>query len=150
MTPEQEAAVLEVLDSARDMTVATVRSDGYPQATTVGFVHDGLAIYFGCGRGSQKAANIGRSDKVSATVNLPYGTWDQIRGVSLGGRARPVTEAAEIRRFEELMRARFPQVEDFVGADAGAGMCILRIDPEVVSLLDYRRGFGHTEEFRVR
>ncbi len=29
MTPEQKADILEILDSAKDITVATVREDGY-------------------------------------------------------------------------------------------------------------------------
>ena len=31
-----------------DMTIATVREDGYPQATAISYVNDGLAISFGC------------------------------------------------------------------------------------------------------
>src|ERR1700731_3853356 len=31
-----------------DMTIATVREDGYPQATAVSYVNDGLAVYFSC------------------------------------------------------------------------------------------------------
>ena len=39
--------ILAILSGATDMTIATVRPDGYPQATTVGYVHDGVKIYFG-------------------------------------------------------------------------------------------------------
>ncbi|MFI4936550.1 MAG: hypothetical protein ACHP7N_18240 [Caulobacterales bacterium] len=42
--------ILEVLDRHRITSVAKVRSDGWPQATTVG-----LSVYFLCGLGSQKA-----------------------------------------------------------------------------------------------
>lgn len=42
------------------MTIATIRDDGYPQATVVGFVHDGLTIYFGSDRNSQKARKNGK------------------------------------------------------------------------------------------
>ena len=35
MTPEQKAEIPEILDGAKDITVATIRQDGYPQATTV-------------------------------------------------------------------------------------------------------------------
>ena len=96
--------ILEILTTARDMTIATVRDDGYPQATAVSFVSDGLTIYFGCGRTSQKADNIRRNDRVSITVNLPYARWDEIRGLSLAGRARAVTGRAGDRR--RLTRVR--------------------------------------------
>lgn len=149
MTPEQKADVLDILDSAQDLTIATVREDGYPQATTVSFVHDGLTIYFGCALESQKARNIKRSDKVSLTVNLPYDRWEEIRGLSLGGRAHIVTESAEVRRVLEAMTTRFPQIKDYVIEGEQEGMGLVRVEPEFISLLDYHKGFGHTEEIRV-
>ena len=40
--------IVEILDRERIMTLATVRPDGWPQATTVGYVNDGLSLYFLC------------------------------------------------------------------------------------------------------
>ena len=40
MDQSQHAFVMHVLDSARDLTLATIRPDGYPQATTVSFAHE--------------------------------------------------------------------------------------------------------------
>ncbi len=48
--------ILDLLDHHRVMTLATNRPDGWPQATTVGYVNDGLTIWFLCGLESQKAA----------------------------------------------------------------------------------------------
>ena len=50
--------ILSVLKGANDMTIATIRPDGFPQATTVSYVSDGLTIYFGCAARSQKAQNV--------------------------------------------------------------------------------------------
>ncbi len=55
LTPAQREQIIAILDAADDLTIATIRHDGYPQATTVSFVNDGLAIYFGTGTESQKA-----------------------------------------------------------------------------------------------
>ena len=93
MDPRLKQEIISILDDANDVTIATVREDGYPQATTVSYVNEGLTIYFGCAADSQKAKNIARNSKVSLTVNLPYGSWNEIRGLSLGGRAERVTEA---------------------------------------------------------
>ena len=49
------------------MTIATNRPDGWPQATTVGYVNDGLTIYFLCSPQSQKAANIAPDADAMAT-----------------------------------------------------------------------------------
>ena len=81
--------ILSILDRANDMTIATIRQDGYPQATTVSYANDGLDIYFGCSEDSQKARNISRNGKVSLTINLPYANWGEIRGISAGGHADP-------------------------------------------------------------
>src|SRR5829696_8441200 len=87
--------ILSILGRANDMTIATVRQDGYPQATTVSFVNDGLDIYFGCAEDSQKVRNISRNGKVSLTVNLPYADWGDIHGLSAGGRAERLADPRE-------------------------------------------------------
>ncbi len=144
MQKELSDVIADILGRAADMTVATLREDGYPQATTVSFVNDGTTLYFGCGSGSQKAHNIERDGRVSVTVNLPYRTWDEIRGLSLAGIAEVVTDPAETARAYERMLAKFPQVKDFAPLE-DAEMALVRIRPQVVSVLDYGKGFGHTD-----
>jgi len=58
MDPELKGKILTLLDQHRIMTVATLRADGWPQATTVGYVNEGLTLYFLCGLDSQKARNL--------------------------------------------------------------------------------------------
>ena len=61
MDPGLKKEILSILDDANDMTIATVREDGYPRATTVSYVDDGLTIYFDCAANSQKAKNLART-----------------------------------------------------------------------------------------
>ena len=61
--------ILELLDQHRNMTIATLRPDGWPQATTVGYANDGLTLYFLCGLDSQKARNLARDDRVSLAID---------------------------------------------------------------------------------
>ena len=105
---------------------------------------DGLTIYFGCAAESQKAQNIAYNNKVSLTVTLPYFSWEGIRGLSMGGTAKPVTDMNEINRVSELMLRKFPQILQYALAGK-KGLFLVRITPEVISILDYRKGFGHTE-----
>jgi hypothetical protein len=42
MEDEIKRKILTLLDQHRIMTVATLRPDGWPQATTVGYVNEGL------------------------------------------------------------------------------------------------------------
>ena len=127
------------------MTIATVRPDGFPQATRVSFVADGLRIYFGCGVGSQKAANIAHSNKVSLTIDAPYKTWDDIVGLSVGCIAEPVIDKDERAHVRELTLAKFPQIGKFATDGAAASLALFRITPQVISVPDYTKGFGHTE-----
>jgi nitroimidazol reductase NimA-like FMN-containing flavoprotein (pyridoxamine 5'-phosphate oxidase superfamily) len=135
--------IIDILEQGRDLTLATVREDGAPQATTVSYASDGLSIYFGCGVGSQKARNLARDDRVSLAVDLPYADWNEIRGLSLFGRARPLTAPAELESVGRLFRARFPQMDAY--AEAPFEMTLFCITPQIVSVLDYRKGFGHTD-----
>lgn len=144
LTSAQRDQIVSILDAADDLTVATVRADGWPHATTVSFVNDGLKIYFGTWSKSQKTQNITRDPRVSMTVNAPYKTWEAIRGVSLAGHARRVTDAGEMQRIFTLMVEKFPQIGQFVKSD-DVEMALFCVDPEIVSVLDYSQGFGHTE-----
>ena len=140
--------IVAILSGATDMTIATVRPDGYPQATTVGFVNDGVKIYFGTSADSQKARNIALCDKVSLTVTLPYDRWEEIRALSMGGRAARVADPKEMARVGRLILKKFPQGADF-GPNEADSIAIFSITPEVVPVLDYRKGFGHTELVKV-
>jgi nitroimidazol reductase NimA-like FMN-containing flavoprotein (pyridoxamine 5'-phosphate oxidase superfamily) len=151
MDPAIRQEILSILAGANDLTIATVREDGYPQATTVSYVSDDLAIYFGAATASQKAANIAHSNKVSLTINLPYSSWDEIRGVSVGGRAQRVTDPKEMEHAGQLMLKKFPQVAQYApaGIEGLEGIAVFRVTPEVISVLDYRKGFGHMELVKV-
>jgi nitroimidazol reductase NimA-like FMN-containing flavoprotein (pyridoxamine 5'-phosphate oxidase superfamily) len=140
--------IVAILSGANEMTIATVRPDGYPQATTVSYVHDGVTIYFGTAANSQKARNIALCDKVSLTVTLPYDRWEEIRGLSLGGRAARVTDRGEMAKVGDLMLKRFPQGVDF-GPEEADSFALFAVTPIVFSVLDYRRGIGHTDLVEV-
>ena len=147
MDSAMQEKIVAILSGATDMTIATVRPDGYPQATTVGYVNDGLKIYFGTAGESQKARNIALCDKVSLTVTPPYDRWEQIQALSMGGRAARVATRRN-DRVGRLMLKKFPQGADF-GPEEANSIAIFSVSPEVVSVLDYHKGFGHTELVQV-
>jgi Pyridoxamine 5'-phosphate oxidase len=88
MQSDTERFILDVLRAHNILTLATVREDGYPQATTVGYVHEGLTLYIGTFAHAQKVANIRRCPKVSLTIDRDYDDWSQIKGLSMGGRRK--------------------------------------------------------------
>lgn len=139
--------IVDMLAATADMTIATVRPDGWPQATTVSYVSDGLDIYFVTGAVAQKAKNIAKNAKVSLTVDRPYKNWDAIEGLSLGGTAERITAEDEIARIEKLMVKKFPQMAD-LPSEEGA-LAFFKVTPKVISVLDYSKGFGHTDTVRL-
>ena len=127
-----------------------MRDDGYPQATTVSYASDGLTIYFGTTSDSQKARNIASNNKVSLTIDRPYASWDEIEGVSISGTATPVTDPAEQDKVGALLTKKFPQITDYLPPHMPPdALVIFRIEPRFISLLDYRKGFGHTTLFEL-
>jgi general stress protein 26 len=134
--------IVQILDAANDLTLATLQDDGAPQATTVSFVNDGLAIYFGCSGASQKARNLPRDPRVALTINLPYEDWSEIRGLSISGRADRIVTPHEVLEIGRLFLDKFPQVGQMDASEGG--LALFCITPQRVSILDYRPGFGHT------
>jgi nitroimidazol reductase NimA-like FMN-containing flavoprotein (pyridoxamine 5'-phosphate oxidase superfamily) len=142
--PELHEKIRDILGRHNNMTIATLRPDGFPQATTVGYANNGTLIYFGCGVASQKARNIAHDPRVSAAIDKDHDDWSQIEGLSLAGRAARVSDPEELAKVAALFLAKFPQVAAF-SPDDRAATAIYRITPTVISVLDYSKGFGHSD-----
>ena len=146
MDPSLQKQILTLLDEHRTMSLATLRPDGWPQATTVGFAHDGLTLYFLCGPDSQKASNLAIDDRVSLTIDRDTPQVMEITGLSMAARAQRVVDRAEAQKALQLLIQRYPEQNSLPGPmPKPEEVCIFRVKPEVISLLDYSKGFGHTE-----
>ena len=95
MDEEIRKKILMLLDQHRIMTIATIRPDGWPQATTVGYVNEGFTLYFLCGLNSQKAANLALDDRVSLTIDHDTPDVMAITGLSMAGHAQAVADPDE-------------------------------------------------------
>lgn len=138
--------ILALLDQHRIMTIATLRPDGWPQATTVGYASEGLTLYFLCGLDSQKAANLARDDRVSLTVDHDTEQVMEIQGLSMAARAERITDPAEGEKVLGLLMRKYAQQESMpIQMPAPAEVAIFRVTPTVISVLDYTQGFAHTD-----
>jgi nitroimidazol reductase NimA-like FMN-containing flavoprotein (pyridoxamine 5'-phosphate oxidase superfamily) len=126
------------------MTVATLRPDGWPQATTVGYASDGLNLYFLCGLDSQKAWNLARDNRVSITINGDPPQVMEITGLSMGARVQPVNDPAEGEKVLRMLMVKYPE-QKLLPMPTPQDVRIFRVTPKVISVLDYSKGFGHTE-----
>lgn len=138
--------ILTLLDEHRIMTIATLRPDGWPQATTVGYVNEGLTLYFLCGLDSQKAANLARDDRVSLTIDHDTPDLMAITGLSMAAHAQPVVDPAEADKVLRMLPLKYPeQIALPVPMPTPDDVRIFRVTPTVISVLDYSEGFGHTD-----
>ena len=140
--------IVELLNEHRIMTIATNREDGWPQATFVGYANDGLIVYCSISRDSQKCANIKRDPRVSLAIARDYPQPLQIKGLSIAARAVEVTDKGEIEHVTEILLQRYPEYKIMPRPDPAA-VPTMRLTPEVVSVLDYSKGFGHSDLVRV-
>ncbi|TIU22311.1 MAG: pyridoxamine 5'-phosphate oxidase family protein, partial [Mesorhizobium sp.] len=109
MDEELRKKILTLLDQHRIMTIATLRPDGWPQATTVGYVNEGLALYFLCGLDSQKAANLARDDRVSLTIDHDTPDLLAITGLSMAAHAKAVADPAEAAKILRMLPLKYPE-----------------------------------------
>lgn len=144
MKQEFKRQIVQLLDSHRIMTIATNRADGWPQATIVGYGNDGLLIYCFVGRRGQKFTNIVRDSRVSIAIGNDYPQPLQIKGLSLAAHVSVVDDDVEINRAIEVMLQRYPEYAAMPRPDP-TEVALLRAVPEIVSILDYSKGFAHTD-----
>lgn len=139
-----EQPAITILNENRVMTIATVRPDGWPQTTMVGYANEGWRVYFLIYRTSQKFENISRDNRVAISVGQEPSELSKIKAVYAGCHAEEVTDLAERGRAWKLLAERHPNLTDLAppGDDDVATM---RADCKHVSVLDYSQGLGHTE-----
>src|SRR5215831_12567679 len=147
MDAEIRKKILTILDQHRIMTIATLRPDGWPQATTVGYANEGLTLYFLCLRDSQKAANLARDDRVSLTIDHDTPQVMEITGLSMAAHAQVVVDPTEGEKALRMLMERYPQQNSlpFTSLPSFAAVRVFRLTPRVISVLDYSKGFGHTD-----
>jgi uncharacterized protein YhbP (UPF0306 family) len=142
--------ILNIIDTQSDLTLATLRDDGYPQANTVSYVNEGFAIYFATDRNSQKIRNLQHSNRVSLTIDVPYINRSQIRGLSMSAVAELLhDDLGETLHARDLLYRKFPMPWEAPPPAPPGQVMFVKIAPEVISVLDYTKGFGHTELVRV-
>jgi nitroimidazol reductase NimA-like FMN-containing flavoprotein (pyridoxamine 5'-phosphate oxidase superfamily) len=110
-------------------------------------VNDGLTLYFLCGLESQKAANIAKDYRVSLTIDHDTDQIMEITGLSMAARATAVTDRAEAERVIAMMPLKYPaQRTPLPGPmPKPEDIRIFRLTPVVISVLDYTKGFDHTD-----
>lgn len=140
---------IEILDSQRVMAISTLRTDGWPQTTIVGYANDGWMVYFLILRSSQKFENIQRDDRISFAVGDEATKLSEHRAVYAAARALEVTDQKERMQGWKLLVERHPNLAGFEIPDP-AVTALMRAMCKHVSVLDYSIALGHTDALTVQ
>lgn len=127
------------------MAISTLRADGWPQTTIVGYVNDGLTLYFLIFRSSQKLANMRRDKRISVAIGGDTTELDQLTAVYAAAHATEVSDPEERARAWRLLQSRHPNLLDFELPERTEA-AMMKATLQFVSTLDYRRGAGFIEE----
>lgn len=140
-------AIVGLLDRERLMSVALNRPDGWPHVTTVGYLNEGLNLYFIVARASQKFANAERDPRASIAIRSESSRRGDAVGVSMSGRIREVLDPSTIERLNRQVAARYPDVH--VYCPGGDAVAVLHFAPEIVSSVGVIDGRSEAQIFSI-
>lgn len=140
-------AIVAVLNRERLMSLALNRPDGWPQVTTVGYLNEGLNLYFIVARSSQKVANSRRDPRASVAIRSESGIHGDAVGLSMSGQVREAVDPATVERLNRQVAARYPEVH--VYCPAGDAVAVLQFTPEIVSCVGVAGGRSEAQTFVI-
>jgi len=143
-----EPTAVRILNNHRIMAISTVRPDGWPQTTIVGYVNRGFDIYFLIFRSGQKLANIQHDNRISIAVASEPSELKELKAVYAGAHAHEITEQAERDEAWRLLMERDSNLAGFKMPEAHEA-AFMKATCKYVSVLDFSQGLGHGEQLIV-
>lgn len=141
------AAILDLLDSQREMTLAVIGPDGWPRATTVSYLNAGLNLYFITGRDSGKLAAITRDPRVGVAIRRHMGDHGDAVGLSITGRAAEIFDPLEIENINQALWRRYPELHLFCPQQDA--VAIVKVRPVTIATIAVVEGRSHTHAFAI-
>jgi len=143
-----EETAIRILNEHRIMAISTVRPDGWPQTTVVGYANRGFDLVFLVYRSGQKLTNIKHDDRISIAVAAEPADLHELRAVYAGAHAQEIEDEAErqeawrqlMQRHSNLAGSQLPDSKEAV---------LMRARCKYVSMLDFTQSLGHRENFVV-
>lgn len=144
MDAKLRAEILGLIETRYTLALSTLREDGWPQTTAVAYASHDLTLYVATGADAQKVRNLRRDDRVSVALDGGRPDWASLKGLSMAARATVLDAASERQQAARLLKKKFPELVEFSDLEHDRGWAFLRLEPKVISLVDYAKGFGHT------
>lgn len=131
------------IESRKSLQVATLNKDGTPQLTTLWFAVVDGAIVFETFTKSQKIVNLRRDPRIAVLVE-DGATYNELRGVSINGRAELVDDPVEVERYAaHILRRNNPEVPEDMVPQAAKMMAqkrtVVIVRPQRIASWDHRK-----------
>lgn len=143
-----EHPAVRILNAHRIMAISTVRPDGWPQTTIVGYANQGFDIVFLIFRKSQKLDNIQHDNRISIAVSAEPLDMKELQAVYAGAHATEITDEGERQVAWQQLMQRHANLAGFQMPDASEAV-FMRAKCKYVSMLDFTQGPGHREQFTI-
>lgn len=143
-----EQPALRILNSHRVMAISTVRPDGWPQTTVVGYANRGFELYFMIFRTSQKYANIQADNRISIAVTNEPNELSELNAVYASAHAQEILNSNERQEAWRLLMERHSNLAGFQIPDANDAV-FMRATCKHVSVVDFSQGIGHREQLTL-
>lgn len=138
-----EDEIQAFLQAGRDLQVASINADGTPHLVTMWYAVDDGTVAFWTYAKSQKIVNLRRDPRLTVLVATGE-AYEELKGVSISGRAEVVEERDEVLRFGEAIYERYwgPIDNDAVREGVrtmGAKRVVVVVKPEKVVSWDHAK-----------
>ena len=143
-----EQPAISILNAHRLMAISTVRPDGWPQTTIVGYANAGFDIFFMIFRSGQKFANIAKDDRVAIAVASEPRELGELKAVYAGAHACEITDPKERDEAWRQLMQRHSNLAGFNMPDGNEAV-FMRARCKYVSVLDFSQGIGHREQLVI-
>lgn len=129
------------------MTLACNRPDGWPHASTVGYMNEGLNLYFVVARSSRKLTNLQADPRAAVAIRSGSGDEGDAVGVSMTGKVTEVTDADLIEQRNLKVAERYPGVH--VYCPASDAVAVLHFSPTLIAAVGVVDGRSETRTFTL-
>ncbi len=147
MRSDLDERIRSFLAAHHVMTLATAGPDG-PHAASLFYACDDLSLLWVSDPNTRHSREIEACPRVAATVSPDYEDFAQIKGLQIAGTARRVVADEDRSRLLALLEASYPFLRDLSSGPeklrrAYAHVCVYRLEPTSIVMIDNTRGFGH-------
>lgn len=139
-------AILKLISGHSLMTLAVNRPDGRPHAATLGYMNDGLNLYFITAKDSEKASNIVADPRVGVAIRGDAEEGEAV-GVSIDGRAAILTDMAEIEHVLGLILERAPEISPWAPGEGRT--VVIKVIPETIEAVAVIDSRSHAQTYSI-